>query len=394
MSLTKTKLVFCFSNESYDAKIWTNKQHLMSRLSKLEGYKIVYIDQGMSTRYLKQAISELDFKYFFMPLRRENKNLWVFSPFFLPLIKGGTLKKISWRLLNLLLNTFSAFVKHDAKLYWVYQPQAWYLINRITNNPNKVLLYDCVDEFATHPFYKNDQAKAEELIEIEPKLVSKCDLVVTTSKALHKDKLKDNLNSHCVHNVGDFNHFKQANHQLTVKDNPWIDDQRIKLIYAGVIDDYKTDLELIIKTATSLSESHLFIFIGPIRITSDTREKELKSYNNILLLGPKPYLEVPDYLHAADILWLPYKYSSHTNRVFPLKLFEYMSTGKSIIARSLNSFEDYANLFDTYDDETDLVQLIREYQDTNERKHLRIEVASKNTWENRLEKILGLVNEV
>ncbi len=381
------KIVVCISNDSYDADIWTNKQHLMSRLAKLNEYFVIYVDQGLSTSYIKKLIRQKRFLALFKVIQKRNENLVTVS-FPLPLIKGGMIKKISWFFIAKLFNYI--FRKNEV-IYWIYQPQAYYFTKYIKRGK---LLYDCVDEFATQPFFKNYPKRRKELEVIEPKLVKSVDYVTATSFSIYEDKKQINPQCKCIHNVGDFNHFANPDSSIII-DEKWVSDSRCKVLFTGVIDNYKTDLEIILKIASDTSDSHLFVFVGPNRIGDKVLEEEIQNCENILMLGYRDYNQVPVYLSKADILWLPYLKSSHTERVFPLKIFEYLASGKPVIAKNLSSLKEYEEFLNIYDDYSCLKEMMFNVQleDSDEKKRLRKEIASQNTWESRLKKILEFIGE-
>ena len=381
------KVVICISNSSYDADIWTNKQHLMSRLSKLDNYYVIYIDQGLSTSYVKKLIRQKKiFSIFKIFQKRNNSLVTVSLP--LPLIKGGILKKVSWFLIAKVCNYL--FRKREV-VYWIYQPQAYYFTKYIKQGKK---LYDCVDEFVTQPFFKNHPKRRKELEIIEPKLVKLVDYVIGTSYSIYEDKKVINPNCKCIHNVGDFEHFAKPNSSLKIDEN-WMKDTRCKVLFTGVIDNYKTDLETILKVAEDKIDSHIFVFVGPNRIANSNLEQQIDNAENIKMLGYREYEEVPVYLSHADILWLPYLKSSHTERVFPLKIFEYLASGKPVIARNLSSIQEYNAYLNTYENFTGLKELLSSIlsNDTPDKKKQRIKIASENTWESRLNKILDFIGE-
>ena len=58
-----------------------------------------------------------------------------------------------------------------------------------------------------------------------------------------------------------------------------------------------------------------------------------KKINNIIFTGPKPYTLISKYLFASDILLALWSKKVPTmNYCSPLKLFEYMASGKIILA--------------------------------------------------------------
>lgn len=66
---------------------------------------------------------------------------------------------------------------------------------------------------------------------------------------------------------------------------------------------------------------------------------------NLMILGHKPHHEIPLCLRAADILILPNKKDNLTSEFFtsPLKLFEYMASGRPIVASDLPSIREILN---------------------------------------------------
>lgn len=386
------KLVICFSTSSYNSPIWTNKQHLMNLLSKNGNYKVLYIDQGMSSRYLRKAIRERDWK-FLLPLRNENENLLILSPFFLPLIKGGIGKKVAWFLMFTCLEFWVKAQNFKQTIYWIYQPQAWYYVRFLKKSTGITIYYDCVDQFGTQPFYKTSSSRLNELIKIESLLVNKADVVTTTSNLLCEDHKKVNPNTYCIHNVADFEHFSEPSWAIMQKDRDLFTTDLIKVVYAGVIDDYKTDLNLITQMAHELYGTHVFIFVGPVRISENSTKELLLNIENVVFIGERPFSVIPDFLHLADILWLPYVKSSHTDRVFPLKLFEYMSTMKPVVATLLHSFSQYSDslcVFSSGNDCKRLLENISEFSTSEVRERAFLQ-AKVNTWESRLGNILDLL---
>lgn len=385
------RLVICFSTASLNAEIWTNKQHLMTRLSEVEGYKVIFVDQGMSKSEILREIKRLNLNYFVKPVTKISENLISISPYFLPLLRGGALKQRSWKWL------WSIFLKryikpdYDEVIIWTYQPQSWYLIKLLKkrNMPFK-FLYDCVDDFKSQPSYENYKKRKNELIEVEDNLVQNMDLIVTTSEKLYEDKRKINRNSYYVHNVGDFDHFNRAGNTLPENAEFLSNIKKQKVAYAGVIDDYKIDLKLILQAAQFFKQK-IFILIGPVRISGEQKYiTRLRLLSNVHFLGLVQYQLLPAVLHECDIIWLPYNNNQHTRYVFPLKLFEAFATGKKVIAKSLPSYQMLHHLMITFDGFEDLQKVFdREDMYINE----RIEVARRNSWESRLNKILNLLDK-
>jgi hypothetical protein len=56
---------------------------------------------------------------------------------------------------------------------------------------------------------------------------------------------------------------------------------------------------------------------------------------NVQLLGEKPYTELPGYLHAFDVCLVPFKVVELTRCTNPVKVYEYLSAGKPVVATAL-----------------------------------------------------------
>jgi len=65
---------------------------------------------------------------------------------------------------------------------------------------------------------------------------------------------------------------------------------------------------------------------------------KLGMQDNVILVGKKPYKEIPSYISASDICILP-AYPDHVimRDIVPIKLYEYMAMGKAVIATSIPS---------------------------------------------------------
>ena len=163
-------------------------------------------------------------------------------------------------------------------------------------------------------------------------------------------------------------------------------------MYCGVIDDYKLDIDSLYEIIKRLDRFQ-FIFIGPVRVKyKQVIWDKISEANNVEVLGAKPYKVLPDYLESANILLLPYDLNEHTKFVFPIKLFEYMATGKCIVAKDLPSYKKYSKYFKIYSEVGEAVKYIQNY-DSDPFSEERIILAKENDWHSRLRKILKLIKK-
>lgn len=155
--------------------------------------------------------------------------------------------------------------------------------------------------------------------------------------------------------------------------------------FVGAITNW-IDIDLIINIARSLDKGTL-VFVGPV-IENAIGEQKINSLRNnpkIKLLGPKSYDLVPNYLHNFDVLLLPRNYEPHSLASDPLKLYEYMATGKPIVATAIPSairFNDFIFVGHTHND---IISLLRnvEYKWSESIKNKQLTEVRKMSWENR-----------
>ena len=112
-------------------------------------------------------------------------------------------------------------------------------------------------------------------------------------------------------------------------------------LYAGHLYDWK-GAQVLALAAQGFEENELAVFVGGTDFDIAAFTERNKDAKNIAILGRKPHSEIPYYLKAADVLVIPnsakVKISSHYTS--PLKLFEYMASGKAIVASDLPSLRE------------------------------------------------------
>jgi len=89
----------------------------------------------------------------------------------------------------------------------------------------------------------------------------------------------------------------------------------------------------------------IFIFVGGTEKDTAEFRKKAEKLTNIVIVGHKPHSEIPYWLKAADIFALPNsaKYDISKYWTSPMKLFEYMASGRPIVASKLPSIREILN---------------------------------------------------
>ena len=162
---------------------------------------------------------------------------------------------------------------------------------------------------------------------------------------------------------------------------------RPRIGFVGIVDTVRFDVDLIQRLAENL-EFHIVIVGGFI----NNAEKTLPQRPNIHLLGVKRVSELPAYLKAMDVCLMPYRLNEATRNIHPLKLHEYMATGKPVVTTAIPAVESSRDLMYVADHNEDFVQLVSSAlaEDDLSLSSKRQDCARQHNWEAHVEKKVEL----
>src|SRR3989344_328218 len=109
------------------------------------------------------------------------------------------------------------------------------------------------------------------------------------------------------------------------------------VIYSGSFSLYSwKGVDVLLEAAHYLPDNAIVVLVGG----SEAEVQSIKSKittDNVLLVGRQPYAKISYYLAAADVLVLPNKAGDIMSEQYtsPLKMFEYMASGRPIVASDL-----------------------------------------------------------
>lgn len=216
------------------------------------------------------------------------------------------------------------------------------------------------------------------MLEPEDELIKKSDLVVATSRLLFDEKVQLNPNCLLVPNGTEFDHFNYLPEKLPEE---LANIKKPIIGYYGAMSDW-LDAELIYDLASARPNWN-FVLIGRIESADVSQLKEVK---NVFLIGEQPYEYLPDYLQHFDTCIIPFKKTQLTEATNPVKLFEYLSAGKSVVATDLNElryYREYVRLVSTPSEWLQAIELaLDDYSPAQVEK--RLSFARQNTWTERI----------
>lgn len=183
-------------------------------------------------------------------------------------------------------------------------------------------IYYCVDDF-THWHGVDGRA----VHRLEQETLDACDLMIASSTSILESRSSlANASTLLTHGV-DLAHFSHAKRDpaspLATLPHP--------LVGMFGVFDRRVDGQAL-KNAALLSPHATFVILGPV---VDRDPGEFRDVSNIRFMGNVPYSELSGHVGHFDLCVLPYVVDETTRNINPLKLKEYLATGKPVIVSPL-----------------------------------------------------------
>lgn len=390
--------VICFAGAAYHQLTWTNRQHIMSRVSSQ--HRVLYIEPRVWVlKYLIkhwQSPSEVaQFCKRLVWVHKENDNLYIKAQG--NLIPGSREINVISKL-NHLLNRYNILAwaralgfKEQRAVVWLYDTEAAEYLSAF---PDATVLYDCVDD---HAAQAGVDRNPQRVVEEENIILKRADLVTVTSKRLFELKRAANPNTQLVLNAGSVELFSHTAH-VTPQQKKYKDLTSLShpiLGSVGALDFYKLDSALIFTVASAKPDWH-FVFIGEPKVSAKNNEnvQKLARLPNVSIFGEVTHKDVPAYVAQFDLCLIPYQSNKYNEASFPLKFWEFMATGKPIVVSGVPELMEYKELIGFATTPAEFIALAEKWlanpsDKVRERKSLSLE----HGWDNRVEKMLTLVEQ-
>ncbi len=234
----------------------------------------------------------------------------------------------------------------------------------------------------------------------ESQLINRQAKLITISQALkrvylEKYKRLSDKNIQVVHDAVDFDKFAINVSSNSAKQKLGINLKRPVVMYVGSLWLVK-GADLILKAAKILVD-YDFYLIGKEYEDFAKIKEAYKDLPNVFIHGAVPHGEVPIWQKAADLLVIPHPQNNLSQS--PLKLFEYLASGRPIIAARLENLQEVLpmeSLFFVPGEATDLANKIRQFfkerEIYEEQAQANQAIAQKYSWENRARLIKDFIS--
>ncbi|BCT32454.1 glycosyltransferase [Pseudomonas protegens] len=252
--------------------------------------------------------------------------------------------------------------------------------------PNSRVVYDCMDH---HQGFGNNAAQLQQL---ECRLIREADVVLFASAWLeqhwHPQRPRTAAQQRAIlRNAADFDYFS------TPTKRRYQDPQKRPVIgYYGALAHW-FDVDLVSAIASAFAHCTVLL------IGADTAGigARLRGHANIKLTGEIPYAQLSAYLQAFDVCILPFRIEPLTLATNPVKVYEYLSAGKPVVAVDLPELHEFKQQVAIAEDTPAFINAIaRALQEPgcSAASCQRQAFAAQQTWQHRVQALLNLTENV
>lgn len=244
------------------------------------------------------------------------------------------------------------------------------------------VVYYCVDDFSEWPGLDKTL-----ILDMERELVARADAFVATSTALH-DKLAatGKPTTFLSHGV-DLEHFAtEAEAALPLLAD--IPEPRVG--YFGLFDE-RSDQDLLLAVARA-NPGLSFVIAGRV----ETETERLRAADNVHFTGLLDYADLPAFVRGMRALFLPYRDDRLAESLSPLKMKEYLVTGRPVISTPIPAARELAGQISLARDVTEWSNALQAALETDietRRRQMR-KLMAEESWQRKAEALLEVCRDV
>ncbi|MCE2994596.1 MAG: glycosyltransferase [Cyclobacteriaceae bacterium] len=239
-------------------------------------------------------------------------------------------------------------------------------------------VYHCIDPMIKKYTLKHGPA-------LQQQAASNAEMIITTAPALMKQfEGCDFSTVNLVPNAANFHLFNQALHE-NIQVHQAIPSGRKTIGYLGNI-ERRIDFHLLLQLMERLSDFQL-VMAGPIELKYVS--EEVLHHPRIKFIGAVAHQDAPSVLKGFDVAIIPFRIDEVSEGIYPLKLFEYLATGKPVVTTNFNPsvLGELSQVVEIAQSPNHFVELVEQaaQSDTLLNREKRIAMARVNTWKERAE---------
>jgi glycosyltransferase involved in cell wall biosynthesis len=300
-------------------------KHHLARYLTAHGDRVLYVEAPLTPLGLARGPRfATELLRCLLPARRVAEHLWVARPFCpVPyhavsrLTATRAANRLGQKLLAPILRGHLRRLGISRPIVVAGLPHAVDVVDRL---PRRCLVYHCSDDLSqVRGFPKSLPA-------LEAELCREADLVVTTSQTLCESRRAFNPNTHWIPNGADVEHFSRPA-------APASDLRHLKRPVIGFVGGLSEWLDVpLLASLARARPAWSLTLVGP---PGGVDLAPLRGLDNVHLLGPRPYHDLPSCLAGMDVALIPFVQDGVTSHADPIKAYEYLAAGLPVVATDL-----------------------------------------------------------
>ncbi len=311
------------------------------------------------------------------------EGITVVSPPTLPFFGSRAARIVNRELLSTQINRLAKRRNVTRPILWLAIPTAAEMVGRLNES---LVVYLVVDKYDANTM--DHATDPTHITRLHERLLASADLILYSGHRMFEEATIGREKSYLLEQAVDYDLFSQAANKAT-KVAPELEQiPRPRLGYFGAVEPWLIDQALIKKAAVERPDWH-WVFIG-----NRARGMDLDDLKNVHYIPTVPYKELPRYAAGFDVCVLPWDVTNTwTSYTAPLKVREYLATGKPTVISRLHEFESMRNVLPMADDHDQFLRLIEEALNErgDEKTRARQASVAADTWDARAERVSELI---
>jgi glycosyltransferase involved in cell wall biosynthesis len=374
--------VVYFGNDWF-AENRTSSHHIARRLAEI--VPVLYVETPgiraprATGRDVRKIVRKL--RTAFDPPRRIQERLHLATIPQIPFRRLPLAGRLNERLGAWMTRRALARLGFERWLSWFVVPHPGALAKRLGET---LAVYYCIDDYAAFPGMDAAAIQAA-----DDRLTARADVVFVASPALLEAKRALNRNVHHAPHGVDFELFAQASAPTFEAAPETRALARPVIGYFGVLGDW-INYDLVTFLARARPQ-WTFLFVG----FASADVGALRGLPNVVLAGAKPYEELPRWARAFDVAIYPNRLTRQTRHANPLKIREYLATGKPVVSITTPVTVQFAGLISLADNpEAYLAAIERALaEESDERRAARMNAVAGLSWDARFRETVAVIEE-
>ena len=288
---------------------------------------------------------------------------------------------------NLIVRLLSLRLSHHYDVIWFASAMVYNRFKFLAHRGNSII-YDCMDDYLEFPETKSNIKKAS-LIKIEEEeLLKRATLTIFSADYLRKKVFSRYELSVPYIIVNNAIEIPKYDAKVISKHCEVISKLQKPFVYIGTVSEW-FDFSLVLRVLDNNKDVN-FVIVGPKLVP-------IPIHPRLHYLEPVDHDQVFSIINSSYVLVMPFVVNELIKSVNPVKLYEYIYSGKPVIAaryEETEKFRDFVYLYSDFNEFNQIVDIINNETRTPDYIKQCKMFAENNTWAKRCEIVNNAIKEL